>query len=92
MWKKVDELYQSKDLPNRAYVRERFFTFKMDDNKSLIENLGEFKQISKNWETRLVMKMNHSFYSTHFQKHIKKSKWLLDMEGKKSPQVVSFQQ
>ncbi|KAA0065687.1 retrovirus-related Pol polyprotein from transposon TNT 1-94 [Cucumis melo var. makuwa] len=50
MWKKLDELYQSKDLPNRAYVRERFFTFKMDDNKSLIENLGEFKKLSSDFK------------------------------------------
>ncbi|TYJ96960.1 Retrovirus-related Pol polyprotein from transposon TNT 1-94 [Cucumis melo var. makuwa] len=46
MWKKLEELYQSKDLPNRAYMRERFLTYKMDDNKSLIENLGEFKKLS----------------------------------------------
>ena len=45
MWNKLDGLYQSKDLSNRAYVREGFFTFTMDDNKSLIENLGEFKKL-----------------------------------------------
>ncbi|KAA0063883.1 Retrovirus-related Pol polyprotein from transposon TNT 1-94 [Cucumis melo var. makuwa] len=49
MWKKLEELYQSKDLPNRAYVRERFFTFKMDGNKSLTENLGEFKKLSSDF-------------------------------------------
>ena len=50
MWKKLDELYQSKDLTNCAYVRERFFTFKMDDNNSLTENLGEFKKLSSDFK------------------------------------------
>ena len=75
MWTKLDEIYKSKDLPNRAYIREGFFTFKMNGNKSLTENLGNsrnYLQISKNWETRLVMKMNGLFYSTHLQKHTKK--------------------
>ena len=50
MWNKLDELYQSKDLSNCAYVRERFFTFKMDGNKSLTQNLGEFKKLSSDFK------------------------------------------
>ena len=50
MWTKLDEIYKSKDLPNPAYVRERYFTFKVDDNKSLIENLGEFKKLSSDFK------------------------------------------
>ncbi|KAA0049584.1 Retrovirus-related Pol polyprotein from transposon TNT 1-94 [Cucumis melo var. makuwa] len=50
MWKKLEELYKSKDLLNRAYGRERFFTFKMDDNKYLTGDLGEFKQLSSNFK------------------------------------------
>ena len=45
----MEELYQFKDLPNRAYVRERFFTFKMDGNKSLTENFEEFKKLSSDF-------------------------------------------
>ena len=50
MWTKLDEIYKSKDLSNRAYVRERYFTFKMDDNKSLTENFGEFKKLSSDFK------------------------------------------
>ncbi|TYK28110.1 Retrovirus-related Pol polyprotein from transposon TNT 1-94 [Cucumis melo var. makuwa] len=69
MWKKLEELYQHKDLPNRAFVRERFFTFKMDDNKLVIENLEEFKKLSsefKELRDKIGDEKNRSFYSTHF--------------------------
>lgn len=41
MWMKLDELYNKKDLPNNSFLRERFFTFKMDVSKILSENLDE---------------------------------------------------
>ena len=50
MWTKLNEIYKSKDLPNRAYVRETFFTFKMDGNKYLTKDLGEFKKLSSNFK------------------------------------------
>ena len=50
IWTKLDEIYKSKDLPNRAYVREWYVTFKMDDNKSLTKSLGEFKKLSSDFK------------------------------------------
>ena len=83
MWKKLDELYQFKDLPNCVYMRERFFTFKMDSNKSLIENLGEFKKLStdfKDLENKIGDENESFILLNHFQMHLKKSKWLSNME------------
>lgn len=45
MWTKLEELFVTKDLPNKMYLRERLFTFKMDSTKSLGENLDDYKKI-----------------------------------------------
>ena len=50
MWTMLDEIYKPKDLPNRAYIRESFFIFKMDGKKSLTKNLGEFKKLSSDFK------------------------------------------
>lgn len=50
VWKKLDDIYLAKDLPNKAYVREKFFTYKMDNSKSLSENLDEFKKLSSEFK------------------------------------------
>ncbi|XP_038882247.1 uncharacterized protein LOC120073473 [Benincasa hispida] len=46
LWKKLNEIYLNKDLYNKAFLRERFFTHKMDVAKSLTDNLNEFKRLS----------------------------------------------
>lgn len=45
IWEKLNKLYQMKDTHNKMFLRERFFTFKMDAGKSLSENLDEFKKM-----------------------------------------------
>lgn len=45
MWTKLESLFATKDLPNKMFLREKFFTFKMDPSKTLVENLDEFKKI-----------------------------------------------
>ena len=35
IWKKLDELYLAKSLPNKIYLLERFFGFKMDTSKTI---------------------------------------------------------
>lgn len=52
MWTKLNELYESKDLPSKMFLRERFFTFKMNQSKTLAENLDEFKNITAGLETQ----------------------------------------
>ena len=95
MWTKLDEIYKSKDLPNRAYVREMFFTFKMDDNKSLTKNLGEFQKLSSNFKELEdnIGDENESFILLNsLSEAYKEVKWLSNMEDKKLPQTMLFRQ
>ena len=51
VWMKLESLYASKDLPNKMYLREKNFTYKMDPSKTLSENLEEFKKIVSDFKT-----------------------------------------
>ena len=44
--KKLHSLYDKKDLPNKIYLREKLFYFKMNSSHSLDENLDEFKKLT----------------------------------------------
>lgn len=37
MWSKLGELYLTKTLPNRIYLKQKFYSFKMDESKSIDE-------------------------------------------------------
>lgn len=50
IWNKLNDLYVSKGIPNKMYLREKFFTFKMDPEKSLNENLDEYEKITKEFK------------------------------------------
>ncbi|TYK10340.1 Retrovirus-related Pol polyprotein from transposon TNT 1-94 [Cucumis melo var. makuwa] len=45
LWKKLESLYLKKSLSNKIYIKEKFFGYKMDQSKSLEENLDEFQKI-----------------------------------------------
>ncbi|KAL5576485.1 hypothetical protein UlMin_018184 [Ulmus minor] len=45
IWKKLDELYLVKSLPNKIYLLEQFFGFKMDTSKTVDQNLDNFNKI-----------------------------------------------
>lgn len=45
---KLESLYMTKSLTNKTYLKEQLFSFKMDPNKSLNDNLDEFKKITVN--------------------------------------------
>ena len=45
LWKKLESLYLTKSLPNKLYLKEKFFGYKMDQSKGLEENLKEFQKI-----------------------------------------------
>ncbi|XP_038880370.1 uncharacterized protein LOC120072018 [Benincasa hispida] len=51
LWNKLNEIYLNKDLPNKAFFRERFFTYKIDAAKSLTDNLNEFKRLSSEFRS-----------------------------------------
>ena len=49
--KKLENLYATKDLPNKMYLRNKFFTYRMDPSKSLTNNLDEFKKIVSDFKS-----------------------------------------
>lgn len=51
IWNKLNALYETKDTHNKMYLRERFFTYKMDPSKPLSENLDEFKKLTSEFKT-----------------------------------------
>lgn len=42
LWERLEEIYRSKALPNRIYLKEKFFAFLMDESKSIEAGLDEF--------------------------------------------------
>ncbi|KAL5564372.1 hypothetical protein UlMin_027536 [Ulmus minor] len=45
IWKKLEELYLVKSLPNKIYLLERFFGFRMDTSKTIDQNLDNFNKL-----------------------------------------------
>ena len=45
MWKALEGDYQTKTLPNRIYLKQSFASYKIDENKSIEENLDKFLKI-----------------------------------------------
>ena len=45
MWMKLEQLYMTKALPNRIYLKQRFYGFKIDETKTIDENINEFTKL-----------------------------------------------
>ena len=45
LWKKLESLYLTKSLRNKLYLKEKLSGYKMNQGKSLEENLDEFQKI-----------------------------------------------
>ena len=45
LWKKLEKLYLVKTLPNKIFLLEQFFGFKMDTTKDLETNLNDFNRL-----------------------------------------------
>ncbi|KAL0688216.1 hypothetical protein Bca4012_087893 [Brassica carinata] len=45
MWKALGRDYQTKTLPNRIYLKQQFASFKMDESKSIDENMDCFLKL-----------------------------------------------
>lgn len=45
MWKALEQDYQTKSLPNRIYLKQSFASFKMEERKSIEENLNTFLKL-----------------------------------------------
>lgn len=44
-WSTLEKLYQYKSLPNRKYLQHSFYTFKMNESKSIDENTDDFLKV-----------------------------------------------
>lgn len=47
LWTAIDNLNLTKTLPNKIYLLEKLFNFKMDDRKDLKPNLSDFSILVK---------------------------------------------
>ncbi|CAM8959845.1 unnamed protein product [Rhodiola kirilowii] len=45
VWLKLEQLYMTKTLTNRIYLKRKLFGFKMDSSKSIEEHLDDFSKI-----------------------------------------------
>ena len=48
LWKKLEALYMVKTLPNKIFLLEKFFGFKMGTSKDLDSNLDDFNKLCLN--------------------------------------------
>ncbi|KAL5567130.1 hypothetical protein UlMin_030294 [Ulmus minor] len=83
IWKKLDELYLVKSLPNKIYLLERFFGFKMDTSKTIDQNLYNFNKTAIKYDrdsltTSIVI---NAIKSKDFETHIKKDKSMSSRSG-----------
>ena len=51
MWAKLEQLYMTKSLPNRIYLKQKFYGFKMDESLSIDDNIDVFTKLISDLET-----------------------------------------
>jgi hypothetical protein len=51
LWKKLEELYMTKSLANKLYLKERLHTIHMAEGTSIQSHLNEFNSICVNLES-----------------------------------------
>ncbi|TXG56626.1 hypothetical protein EZV62_017939 [Acer yangbiense] len=54
VWEKLEELYVSKTVPDRIYLKQRLFGFKMLDQRSMTDNMDDFRKIIQDLEGMYV--------------------------------------
>ena len=45
VWKKLEELYRTRALPNRIYLKEHLYGFKIEESKPIDDALDEFNKL-----------------------------------------------
>lgn len=51
IWKALEREYKMKSLPNRIYLKQRFASYKMDEHKSIEQNLDGFLKLVNDVES-----------------------------------------
>ena len=54
MWKSLEKLYLLKSLPNRIYLKKQFSCYKMEEDKSIEENVDVFLKLIADVESLKV--------------------------------------
>ena len=54
IWKDFEKDYQTMYLPNRIYLKQRFASYKMDDRKTIEENLDAFLKMVNDLESLTI--------------------------------------
>lgn len=55
MWKALEQDYQTKSIPNRIYFKQSFASFKMEERKSIEENLDTFMKLIADLASLMIM-------------------------------------
>ncbi|KAL5573068.1 hypothetical protein UlMin_022665 [Ulmus minor] len=78
IWKKLDELYMVKSLPNKICLLERFIGFKMDTSKTIDQNLDNFNETAIKYGRDSLTTSNviNAIKSKDFEAQIKKDKFM----------------
>ena len=51
MWLKLEQLYMTKTLPSRIYLKQKFYSFKMDEGKTVDNNINDFTKLISDLES-----------------------------------------
>ena len=51
LWAKLEQLYMTKSLVNRLYIKKNMFSLKMIERASLDEHIDEFNKVCDELET-----------------------------------------
>lgn len=55
IWLKLEQVFITKTLPNRIYLKQKFYSFKMNENKSIDHNIDEFTKLVSDLEVLEVV-------------------------------------
>jgi len=51
MWLRLEQLYMTKTLPSRIYLKQKFYSFKMDEGKTVDDNINDFTKLISDLES-----------------------------------------
>ena len=54
MWKEMEKIYQTRSLPNRIYLKKQFSCYKMEEDKTIEENIDIFLKLIADLESLKV--------------------------------------
>ncbi|XP_031260601.1 uncharacterized protein LOC116118767 [Pistacia vera] len=80
IWNRLNSLYRSKTVPNRLFLKQGLFGFKMDEQKSLKDNKDDFLKVIQDLES-ISVDINDEDQARDCPKRKNKKKSEKDSEG-----------